>query len=124
MVQTSDAPWDGSPSNWPDTGDGRTANFCRSCVINKNTGDPKKDWTQDKCKLPVFFPNGKLSTVSLSASAAALAGARTPMTGISASEKKAAANKLLGYYDQAKRNAPESLYKIAGKQPPSKPKYE
>jgi hypothetical protein len=110
MAFTSEK-WDGSPSNWPDTGDGRTANFCRSCLINTNTGDPK-DWTQDNCKLPVKTPDGDVNTNAMSAAAAALAGARGGVQASSA-DKKSAAKKLLSYYRGAKMEPPDSLTSLA-----------
>ena len=47
-----DRPWDGGASRF-----GSTADFCRACLINENTGDPK-DWVQAQCHLPVKEPNG------------------------------------------------------------------
>jgi len=104
--------WNGAATEFPDTGDGRTANFCRACLINLNTGDPK-NWTQDQCKLPVEEPDGTVNTNALAAAASALAGGRGGVQAPPAA-KKAAAKKLLGLYQGAKMDAPDSLKQLAG----------
>lgn len=103
----SDKSWDGSPSNWPDT-----ASYCDSCAINQNTG-PREEWVQAKCKLPYTFPNGDISTVSIASCAAALAGARGGITGVSPAEKKQAAKTLMKAYGEAKMDPPASLKNLA-----------
>lgn len=114
--------WDGSAARF-DT----TADYCRASLINLNTGD-EADWTQDRCKLPVREP-GDASTVyvkqALGPAAAALAGARTPMTkpeGVSDEEWESAltsaANELISAYEQADEVAPANVYEVAGKEPP------
>ena len=111
MAEFTDQAWNGAATEFPDTGDGRTANFCRACLINLNTGDAK-DWTQDKCKLPVEEPDGKVNTNALAAAASALAGGRGGVAAPS-SAKKAAAKKLLGLYRGAKMDPPPSLKSLA-----------
>jgi len=64
MAGVSEAPWDGSPSRWPDT-----RSYCKSCLINDNTG-PAKGWTQDKCHLPIKTPAGALSRAGVASATA------------------------------------------------------
>lgn len=107
------ASWDGSASRY-----GSTEAYCRACLINMNTG-PSADWTQAKCKLPVKDTDGQPVRQAIHAAAAALAGARG---GIDAppDEKKKAANKIISYYNQMDEQAPDSVYKAAGKTPPKR----
>jgi hypothetical protein len=107
-MAVSDAPWDGSPSNWKDTDA-----YCASCAIDLN--EPGQDKTQDNCKLPYKFPNGDISRVSVHTCAAALAGARGGLKGVSASDRQKAAKTLLSVYqNDLKETPPDSLKKIAG----------
>lgn len=120
--------WDGSASRWPDT-----ASYCDACLINLNSAAGKSaraDWSQENCKMPVRGPGDPKGTFvrqAMHAAAGALAGARTPLvkpSGVSASQWSAAVKKaastLLGAYHQAKEDAPDSLYKAAGKTPPKR----
>jgi hypothetical protein len=52
MATFTDAPWNGAASRF-----GSTPAYCRSCLVNENTG-PESGWTQDKCHLPVKEPDG------------------------------------------------------------------
>jgi hypothetical protein len=106
MAAISDAPWDGSPSNWKDTDA-----YCASCLIDQNeSGKPK---TQANCKLPYKFPDGDISRVSVHNCAASLAGARGGVKGLSAAERKAAARKLVSLYRQLKEDPPPSIKNMA-----------
>lgn len=98
----SDAPWDGSASNYPDA-----ASYCDACLVNDNTGD-RKTWTKDKCALPVKNKDGVVVKNALSAAAARLNQTKT-----SPENKKAAARKLVSYYRQAKMDVPPSLKNLA-----------
>lgn len=110
--------WDGSASNYKDT-----AAYCRACLIDVNTGDTKD---QAHCMLPVK-EDGDSAYVRQAIHAAA--GGH----GISQIKKpadvsqdtwdaavKAAANKMLSAYDEMGEDAPESLYKMAGKEMPER----
>lgn len=98
----SDAPWDGSASNYSDA-----ASYCDACLVNDNTGD-RKSWTKDACHLPVKDKNGNINKNGLSAAAARLGQTKT-----SPENKKAAARKLVSYYRQAKMTPPDSLKNMA-----------
>lgn len=99
----TDSKWDGAASNYPDT-----PSYCRACLINTNTGDPK-DWTQDNCKLPVSTPDGDYNTNAMSSAAAVLNGGMGGLKDVPAPEKAAAARKLKSLYAQAKMPVPEAL---------------
>ncbi len=106
MTDFTSAAWDGSAANYADTNA-----FCAACLIDTNPAGAKK--TQDNCKLPVKTPAGAVNTNALSAAAAALAGARGGLKGVSAADKKQAAKALLAYYRGAKMEPPESLKQLA-----------
>jgi HK97 family phage prohead protease len=59
----TDAPWDGSPSRWPDA-----ASYCRACAVDDNASGSEKSKAQ--CHLPIREPDG---TYNLNAIRAALA---------------------------------------------------
>jgi len=117
--------WDGSPSRY-----GSTQAYCNACLINLNEAAGREnpdDWTQELCKLPVREP-GETAYVrqALTAAAAALAGARTPMQkpdDVSAEDwqraLQSAARELIGAYEQAGDVAPDSVYETAGLEPPA-----
>lgn len=98
--------WDGAASGYKDADA-----FCAACLIDSNPAGKAK--TQDNCKLPVKEPNGDINTNALGAASAALAGARGGLKDVSPSDKKAAAKKLLSYYNGAKMTPPDSLKKLA-----------
>ena len=106
-MATTDKAWDGSASRWPDT-----ASYCDSCAINTNTGE-RADWTQDGCKLPYKEPNGNINTNALGSAAAALAGARGGLKGVSPADKKKAAKALMRGYSDAQMDPPPSLKSMA-----------
>lgn len=108
MADISEAPWDGSASNYA-----TPEKYCSACLIDENKpGEPK---TKGACSFPVKTPDGALSRAGVHAAAA-----RLNQSGASSADKKAAANKLLGYYSQLKEQAPAVVYRLAGKQPPAK----
>lgn len=89
------------------------AAYCKCCLIDLN----KKGKTKAKilCHLPVRAkPSGPVYKQALRAAAAALMGARRPMVGVSASEKKAAARKLVRLMRQAKMEPGVSILHLAG----------
>jgi hypothetical protein len=77
-----------------------------ACVIHLHDGAPT---SKSQCKLPVKTPNGALNRNGVHAAAAALAGARGGLKGVSAEQKKKAGNALKRYYAQLDEDAPESL---------------
>ncbi len=98
----SNAPWDGSPSQWKDTDA-----YCAACLIDTNPdGKPK---VQALCKLPVKEPNGDINANAVHAAVAALAGARGGLKDVSPADKKQAARKLKTYYAQMKEELPPSI---------------
>jgi hypothetical protein len=99
-------PWDGSASKYADTDA-----YCKACLIDTNA--PGADKVQANCKLPVYEPSGAVNTNALGSAAAALAGARGGLKGVSSADKKAAARKLLRLYGEAKMDAPPSLKNMA-----------
>lgn len=100
-MKTTDKPWDGSKSRWPDA-----QALAKACLINMNTGDPK-DWTKDKCELPIYEPDGTLNTNGVASAVTYLARSDAP-----AAKKKAAAAKLRSLYKTVlKRDPPPTLNK-------------
>lgn len=104
-LKTTDKPWNGSASNYPDANA-----YCDACLIDTNTGDKK---VQANCSLPVYEPDGTLNTNAVGPATAALAGARGGLSGVSPSDKKAAARKLVKLYNAIGRDVPESLKNMA-----------
>jgi ribosomal protein S18 acetylase RimI-like enzyme len=77
-----------------------------ACLIHVHEGDPT---SKSQCKLPVKTPDGALNRNGVHAAAAALAGARGGLKGVSADQKKKAGNALKRYYAQLDEDPPESL---------------
>jgi hypothetical protein len=77
-----------------------------ACLIHIHDGEPT---SKSQCKLPVKTPNGALNRNGVHAAAAALAGARGGLKGVSADQKQKAANALKRYYAQLDEEPPESL---------------
>lgn len=102
-MSISKRPWDGSPSRFTDE------EYQRSCLIDRGGDAPPKE----RCSLPVLEPNGDLNVNALGPAAAALAGARTPLAGVSREQKAAAARKLVRYYRAAQQEPPASLTLLA-----------
>lgn len=86
--------------------------YMSACLIK---GD-----TKDACKLPIKEPSGTLNKNGIHAAAAALAGARGGLKGVSPADKKKAAKKLLSLYKEMGDEAPDSLYRLAGEKKPAK----
>ena len=111
--------WDGAASNW-DTAEA----YCNSCLLDFNSGDEK---TKSLCKLPYRKPGSTLPNKN--AIKAIGSGAR----GLPAVKKpadvpqdefdrqmKSAASKVIGWWSDAfETDAPEEIYKIAGKEQPA-----
>lgn len=111
MTTFTDAPWDGSASNYKDTDA-----YCSACLIDQNDGSGPK--VQAKCKLPYKTPSGAVSKGALRAISGALQGSRG---GVEASpdDKRAAAKKIIPLMKEAKIDVGDGLYKVAGMQPPA-----
>jgi len=77
-----------------------------ACLIHVHEGAPT---SKSECKLPVKTPNGALNRNGVHAAAAALAGARGGLKGVSADQKSKAAGALRRYYSQLDETPPESL---------------
>jgi hypothetical protein len=77
-----------------------------ACLIHVHEGAPT---AKSQCKLPVKTPNGALNRNGVHAAAAALAGARGGLKGVSAEQRAKAASALRRYYSQLDEQPPESL---------------
>jgi hypothetical protein len=77
-----------------------------ACLIHTHDGDPT---SKGECKLPVKTPDGALNRNGVHAAAAALAGARGGLKGVSDEQKKKAAAALKRYYGQLDEDPPDSL---------------
>jgi 2'-5' RNA ligase len=77
-----------------------------ACLIHTHEGEPT---SKSECKLPVKTPDGALNRNGVHAAAAALAGARGGLKGVSDDQKKKAGNALKRYYSQLDEQPPESL---------------
>lgn len=122
--QFDDSTWDGAASNW-DT----AAAYCRDCLIDVNPAG--EDKVKDLCFLPYRKPGADSPN---RAAIRAIVGGR----GITRLQKpddvspdawgsklKAAANKIIGWYPGAfEQAAPESVYRIAGRERPEEKQIE
>lgn len=77
-----------------------------ACLIHIHDGPPT---SKSQCKLPVKTPDGALNRNGVHAAAAALAGARGGLKGVSDQERTKAANALKRYYSQLDEEPPDSL---------------
>lgn len=105
-MATTDKPWNGSASRWPDT-----ASYCKSCLVDLNPSG--QDKTQDNCKLPIREPNGDINANALSSALGALNGARGGLQDVPVVARKKAAKALLSAYREAKLDVPDSLKNLA-----------
>lgn len=116
---TTVASWDGSPSRWPDT-----ESYCASSLLDLNSAAGRTEKAQTHCMLPVK-PPGSSSMADKAIFAAA--GGRgitavkkpsdVPQAAWDAAVKKAA-NTIISAYNELDRQAPDSVYELAGKEPP------
>jgi hypothetical protein len=101
LAHLSEEPWsnftkaDYTPEQWH-----------AACLIHTHEGEPT---SKSECKLPVKTPDGALNRNGVHAAAAALAGARGGLKGVSDDQKKKAGNALKRYYAQLDEEPPESL---------------
>jgi peptidoglycan hydrolase-like protein with peptidoglycan-binding domain len=103
MAGTTNKSWDGSAGRFTDQ------QYARSCLIKRSgTGSIK-----ERCSLPVREPDGTLNLNALPAAAGRLGGTQ----GLSDSERRAAARKLMGLYSANKMDPPAKLLKAAGQEP-------
>lgn len=101
LAHISETPW----SNWTKA-DYTLEQWHAACLVHVHDGAPT---SKSECKLPVKTPDGVLNRNGVHAAAAALGGARGGLTGVSAEQKKSAANALKRYYSQLDEDPPESL---------------
>jgi hypothetical protein len=106
-MATTDKAWNGDASRWPDA-----KSFCDACLLDLNPDG--QDPVKSNCKLPVREPNGDINTNALSSAAAVLNGGMGGLKGVAPKDRKAAARKLIGLYQEAQMPPPDSLKKIAG----------
>ena len=98
-------PWNGDAARFTDE------EYQRSCLIDRGGDAPVKE----RCSLPVLEPNGDLNVNALGPAAAALAGARGGLSGVSMDMKAAAARKLRRLYGMADMQPPPSMMAMAAK---------
>jgi hypothetical protein len=108
LAHISEQPW----SNWTKA-DYTLEQWHAACLIHTHDGAPT---SKSQCKLPVKTPDGTLNRNGVHAAAAALAGARGGLKGVSADQKDKAAAALRRYYSQLDEEPPESLshYSVRG----------
>lgn len=115
--------WDGSPSAYSSTDA-----YCDACLIDVNSAAGRDESVQSHCMLPVRREEDA-ANVFVDRAVFAASGGR----GISAitrpddvpedaweADKIRAANALIRAYEDMDQNAPDSLYEIAGREPPSR----
>jgi 2'-5' RNA ligase len=105
LAHLSEEPW----SNFTKA-DYTTEQWHAACLIHTHDGAPT---SKSECKLPVKTPDGVLNRNGVHAAAAALAGARGGLKGVSDDQKKKAAGALRRYYAQLDEDPPESLAQSA-----------
>lgn len=102
-MAVSDKPW-GQFSQ----ADYDIAQWKRACLVDTGEGDPN---AKDRYKLPVREPDGTLNRNAVHAAA----GRIQELTGVSAQVKKAAARKLVGFYENdLGEEPPDALEQLAG----------
>ena len=101
LAHISEAPW----SNFTKA-DYTLEQWHAACLIHTHDGEPT---SKSECKLPVKTPAGVLNRNGVHAAAAALAGARGGLKGVSADQKKKAGSALKRYYAELDDDLPESL---------------
>ena len=101
LSHVSETPW----STWTKA-DYTLEQWHAACLVHIHDGEPT---SKSQCKLPVKTPDGALNRHGVHAAAAALAGARGGLKGVSAEQKNKAAAALRRYYAQLDEDPPESL---------------
>jgi len=99
---------------WSKPGKGLDASeYCAVCLIDTN---PKgKSKIKANCKLPVRSkPGAPYNKSALRSAAGALLGARGGVRGVSASDKKRAARRLVRLMRQAKMSVGPTILRLAG----------
>lgn len=111
--------WDGSASNYASTDQ-----YCQACLLDLNSAAGRDERAQSHCMLPTKRPGSDSHDFE---GIMAAAGGR----GITRVQKpddvpqdawdtamRSAANTIISQYSENDRVAPDSVYKIAGKEPP------
>ena len=92
--------------------------YAKVCLIDMNTAG--KTPVKSMMSLPVkSTPDGPYNVNGIHAAAAALAGARGGLKGVSPAEKAKAARKLVSLYQQMGQQAPDMMYRMAGMKMPA-----
>lgn len=115
--------WDGAASRWPDT-----AAYCSACLIDVNSAAGREEKAQSHCMLPVREPGDGSDTFVRQAIHAAAGGRGISRVqkpddvpdGAWESARKGAANTIISAYNEMDEVAPDSVYEIAGKEPPER----
>lgn len=116
-----DRQWSGAASNYASTDA-----YCSACLIDLNSAAGRDEKVQSLCMLPVKRPGSdSIDPEGLQAAAGGRGITRIEKPAdVSqddfASARKAAANTIISNYPRLlDRNAPDSVYEIAGKEPPA-----
>lgn len=114
--------WDGSASNYDGADD-----YCKSCLIDVNSAAGRDTKTQQFCMLPVKSPgSNEINPEGLQAAAGGRGITRVerpadvPQDAWDSAVKSAANTIISNYPKLLDRNAPDSVYEIAGKTPPQR----
>jgi hypothetical protein len=113
--------WSGSASNYDSA-----EQYCNACLINVNDGSPA-DWNKGLCSLPVREQGDGADTYVDKAVHAAAGGHGITQVkkpdGVDSAKwdaaVKSAANKLISAYKEMGEVAPDAVYSLAGKTPPT-----
>lgn len=102
----SHLPWNFDASDYGDAD-----HYCSACLVDMNETGAEK--TKDACHLPVREPNGAVNENGVHAAAGALAGARGGVK-IPDAEKRKAARKLAGLYNEMGQTLPPAVKNLIG----------
>jgi hypothetical protein len=105
LLHISEKPWSDYKAS-----DYSVEQWHSACLIHLHDGAAT---SKDECKLPIKTPDGVLNRNGVHAAAAALAGARGGLKGVSDEQKAQAAQALVRYYNQLDEEPPESLMQLS-----------
>jgi hypothetical protein len=110
VTDVSDRPW----SQVTKASYATAAEYCGACIIDENAaGRPK---TKSRCKLPVFEPSqmgGRLNRNAVRAAAERVVQSRGGLM-VTAAERQAAAQRLVGLFALIGETPPHSLIALSG----------
>jgi hypothetical protein len=110
VTDVSDRPW----SQVTKASYATAAEYCDACIIDGNAPGTSK--TKSRCKLPVYEPRqlgGLLNRNAVRAAAERLVQSRGGLT-VSAAERHAAAQRLIGLFAVIGETPPRSLIALSG----------